>query len=285
MPLRAMRFLPPLLAVLSLAGCAVPAKPEPAPRALESVRPPTAAPSPQEPPAPPSPPAAAGFSPRVRHATLSGIHFEGVEFDARSHRLTLIDQPAGPGSRFADAAGAGRSVNGIAAVNAGFFTPEGAPLGLVVHGGKTAGSWNPSSLGSGLWLEDPAGGMAIQRREAVGRPAAGGMRELLQAGPLLVENHRPVSGLNPDKTSVRTVILWDGNQRWWIGCGSPCTLAHLGQALGGRSPAGWQVRQALNLDGGRSADLWISSQVDGGPLTRRPLWNRPVRNFLALSAR
>jgi hypothetical protein len=41
----------------------------------------------------------------------------------------------------------------------------------------------------------------------------------------------------------------------------------------------------LNLDGGRSSDLWISSAVQGGPLRERPLWNKPVRNFLVLIPR
>jgi len=41
----------------------------------------------------------------------------------------------------------------------------------------------------------------------------------------------------------------------------------------------------MNLDGGRSSDLWISSRVSGGPLTSRPPWNRPVRNFLILVPR
>ena len=279
-----MRFLLPLLAVLPLAGCALPAKPKPAARPLENSTPPAATVAVTEPPPAPSPPATAEFTPRIRSATITGIDFEGVEFDARSHRLTVVDQPLGPGSEFSDASGAGRSVKGIAGVNAGFFTPEGAPLGLVVHGGRVSGSWNPSSLGSGVWLQDSSGSMAIRRREAVGRSAATGMRELLQAGPLLVENSRSVSGLDPHKSSIRTLILWDGGQRWWIGRAAACSLAGLGQALVSGSPTGWPIRQALNLDGGRSADLWISGTVSGGPLTRRPPWNRPVRNFLVITA-
>jgi hypothetical protein len=99
---------------------------------------------------------------------------------------------------------------------------------------------------------------------------------------MLVENHRAVSGLDTAKTSARTVILWDGGSRWWIGCSSPATLAQTAHALATAAVPGWQVRHALNLDGGRSSDLWISPQVSGGPLTQRPPWNRPVRNFLVL---
>jgi len=102
---------------------------------------------------------------------------------------------------------------------------------------------------------------------------------------MLVENGRPVSGLNADKPAIRVFLLWDGGSRWWLGRSSLCTLAELGSALGKGSPAGWDARHALNLDGGRSADLWISENVSGGPLNFRSLFNRPVRNFLVLVPR
>ena len=221
--------------------------------------------------------------PRLTTRDISGITFEGVAFDSRSHRLVAVDQVAGPGSRFQDSSAAAASRRGIAAVNAGFFTPEGSPLGLVVSAGNVAGTWNTtSSLGSGVWYENAMGEMAISRREKIGSSAAASMRELIQAGPLLVENSHPISGLEAAKTSARMFILWDGGTRWWIGRTSPCTLAALASAISNGQPAGWIVRHALNLDGGRSADLWISSSVPGGPVTRRTPWNRPVRNFLVL---
>ena len=233
-----------------------------------------------------APPAAPPASPRATNGEFSGVVFEGVAFDSRSHRLIVADQAGGPGSRFVDAAAAASARDGLAAVNAGFFTPAGDPLGLVVAGGKPAGSWNSaSSLGSGLWYESTAGDAAISRRESLGRTRAATMRELLQAGPMLVENGRSVPGLESEKISVRTVILWDGGHRWWIGRASACTLAELGKTLASHRPGGWPVRHALNLDGGRSADLWISAAIPGGPVTRRPAWNRPVRNFLILVPR
>ncbi|RYD31358.1 MAG: hypothetical protein EOP87_14870 [Verrucomicrobiaceae bacterium] len=220
--------------------------------------------------------------PRVTSRDISGITFEGVAFDSRTHRLRVVDQAGSPGSRFTDSASAGRSVGGIAAVNAGFFTPEGAPLGLLVSSGKVSGSWNGSSLGSGVWYENTSGGAGISRREKLGRSGAAAMRESLQAGPMLVENGRAVGGLDRAKASVRMMILWDGGSRWWIGRGSTSTLAELSTALSSGGPAGWPVRHALNLDGGRSSDLWISEAVSGGPMVRRAPWNRPVRNFLVL---
>lgn len=233
-------------------------------------------------PAPAAPPAPA----RIANQQISGISFEGISFDSRSHRLVVVDQENGPGSRFPDAAAAARSRNGMAAINAGFFTPEGDPLGLVVSGAQSAGAWNSaSSLGSGVWHETVAGKPGIARRENLGRSGAANALELIQAGPLLVENSRITAGLESTKSSVRTLILWDGGTRWWVGRGSPSTLAALGQAIASGSPPGWKVRHALNLDGGRSSDLWVSGAVPSGPLIRRSPWNRPVRNFLVLTAK
>jgi len=272
-----MRFAILSWGVLLVVSCAPVREPEPRPAAVEravSVETPVPASKPEITVHPPQPP-------RTTGGNFSGITFEGVSFDTRSHRLVVIDQAGGPGSRFADAAAAARSVGGIAAVNGGFFTPEGAPLGWVIAAGKRSGAWNSaSSLGSGVWHD--SGSSAISRREKLGRTGAGGMRELLQAGPMLVENGRAVFGLDSVKSSARTMILWDGGKRWWIGRSTHASLAQSSAALAGAPVPGWPVRHALNLDGGRSSELWVAPSVSGGPLTRRPPWNRPVRNFLVL---
>jgi hypothetical protein len=275
-----MRFLVLAIISLSLTSC-YQAKPLP-----EPVRKPPSAPI-NTTPAPilaiPSPPQVA---PRFTSREIAGITFEGVTFDSRSARLIVADQPNGPGSQFIDAAAAASAHNGIAAINAGFFTPEGTPLGLVVSSSKMTGSWNnASSLGSGVWHESPSGNPAITRRENLGRARAAAAQELIQAGPLLVENGRAVGGLEATKSSIRTLIVSDGASRWWIGRSSPCTLAALSQALTTAQPAGWPIQQALNLDGGRSSDLWVSEAISGGPIVRRAPWNRPVRNFLVLKKR
>jgi hypothetical protein len=272
-----MRFLIPALFALLLASCVSKQPVPPAAIPVTLAATPISAPPPAAVVSEPAAPA------KAASGGISGITFTGVTFDSRAYRLVVVDQPDGPGSMFADAAAAARARDGVAAINAGFFTPEGAPLGLVMASGKISGSWNSaSSLGSGVWHAGASGAPRISRRENLGRAAATGMRELIQAGPLLVENGRAVSGLESSKSSARSVILWDGGTRWWIGCSTPCTLDALAQALAEGQPAGWPVRQALNLDGGRSADLWVSSSVSGGPISQRPPWNRPVRNFLVL---
>lgn len=232
------------------------------------------------------PPETPPLKPELTTVEISGITFEGVSFDTKIHRLTVVDQASGPGTEFADAAAVARAHGALAAANAGFFTPEGEPLGLVVSHGKSTGAWNAaSSLGSGAWREDTAGNVTISRRENLGRATARQSRQLIQAGPMLRENGRSIGGLERQKISVRMLVLSDGGSRWWIGRSTPCSLAALGDALSTGNPAGWPVRDALNLDGGRSADLWVSSAISGGPLVRRSPWNRPVRNFLILIPR
>lgn len=285
-----MRRLFCLLACLAVSACFPVSPPAPGPRVaartqLHHLAPPSALPPPAAVKvAPPQRPAIPVAPPQLTSCEMAGIRFEGVAFDARSHRLIVADQPAGPGTRWPDAATAASAHGGLAAINAGFFTPTGQPLGKLVAAGTPAGSWNrASSLGSGVWLESPSGTSAIFRRESV--PASVAAQELVQAGPMLVENRQVVAGLEATKSSVRSVILWDGGTRWWIGHASPCTLAALARALVAGGPAAWSPRVALNLDGGRSADLCITAAIPGGPVTRRALWNKPVRNFLVLVSR
>ena len=223
-------------------------------------------------------------APYIVRKTIYSIDFEGVGFDARSHRLLVVDQLNGPGSAFNTARDLATSHSALVAINAGFFTPEGNPLGLVITNGRSFGTWNSaSSLGSGIFAESSSGELSISRRGSAS--AFQSARELIQAGPLLIENGISIGGLDTEKTAVRSIILTDGGTRWWIGRTSLCTLSALGAALAAHSPAPWPIRQALNLDGGRSTDLFVSMKIPGGPLERRGILNRPVRNFLILRPR
>lgn len=223
-------------------------------------------------------------SPRISRKIINGIQFEGVSFDSRTHRLVVVDQPGGPGSTYPTSASVAKAKNSLLAINAGFFTPEGKPLGLVISGGKTTGDWNSSSsLGNGVFRETSVGTLSITRRKT--RSSVASSMELIQSGPLLLENGQSISGLSSTKSAVRSIILSDGSSRWWIGRTSSCTLSSLGKALSVNSPTSWKIDDALNLDGGRSTDLYISSRIKGGPITRRSFFNRPVRNFLVLKPR
>lgn len=219
-------------------------------------------------------------APRCVTTTVGGIAMQCVSFDSRTHFMRVLDQPNGPGTQWTHVQAAAESVSGLAAINAGFFTPQGKPLGVVIANGKKAGSNNPSSLGAGVWYE-AHGKTAIIRRERCNFNAP----HLMQAGPFLAEKSSAVKGLDAAKTSARSFIAWDGGTMWMIARTAPCSLSQLANAIAGASPAGFPIQTALNLDGGRSAEMFVSDQVEGGGLFNRPIWNNPVRNFLILQKR
>ena len=225
-------------------------------------------------------------APQLVSRSLTDFNLEGVTFDSRTHRLRVIDQSGGPGTTFTDASHAGSFHHALAAINAGFFTPEGEPLGLLVSNGKTAGSWNlATSIGSAVWHESNSGNSNISRRHETQPSLIKLTREALQSGPMLVDRGQAVGGLESDKISARSFIAWDGGTRWFIGRTSPCPLSALADTLASGKHCGWKIHRAMNLDGGRSSALWISSRINGGPLHSCPPWNKQVRNFLILVPR
>jgi uncharacterized protein YigE (DUF2233 family) len=219
-------------------------------------------------------------TPRYSSVTIKGIQIEYVEFDSRGYFLRVLDQENGPGSLWQDAEQAAKSVNGLAAINAGFFTPDGRPLGIVIADGKKSGFNNSSSLGSGIWFESQ-GSSSIIRRAKTNFKA----QQLIQAGPFLVENAKMVSGLDNDKISARSFVASDGGQNWLIARAAPCSLQKLSQILSSTKLSGITIKSALNFDGGRSAEIYVSSEIKRDGLLNRPIWNNLVRNYVVLQKR
>lgn len=227
---------------------------------------------------PPEEPTRDLFEPHFCRLSLAGIRIEAIVYDSRSHELLLADQPGGPGSIWPNSKAAGTAHQGLAAINAGFFSATGAPLGLVVSEAGQAGSINrSSSLGSGFYTQSPTRTPQLIRREHYR-----GASLAVQSGPFIIESGRTVSGLSDKAATARTFIATDGRSGWILARSGPCSLKQLASALQGSSILGVGVLNALNLDGGRSSEIWVSEQIQGGPAYIRPLWNKPVRNFLIL---
>jgi uncharacterized protein YigE (DUF2233 family) len=220
---------------------------------------------------------------KLHQINHEGIQFNLITFDTRNQQLVVADQPNGPGSIWADAAAAAKAHNGIAAITGGFFTPEGKPLGIVISNGNKLGSFNASSLGSGLFFHTPIGAR-IARKSAWDTLKKSPPAHLLQSGPMLLENSKPITGLSNKNSRPRSFIATDGKNHWCIGHADSCSLSQLSEALASIKTSEFRPSTALNLDGGRSSDLWVSSSINGGPNEIRPFWNKPVRNFLVLKS-
>ncbi|NIP92533.1 MAG: phosphodiester glycosidase family protein, partial [Akkermansiaceae bacterium] len=189
----------------------------------------------------------------------------------------------GPETEWQSARAAAQQHDAVAAINAAFFTPEGQPLGLVIENGVRFGAWNrASSLTSGV-LVVGRGRPRLLRRE--GWPLSSEAEQLVQAGPLLLENAGAVPGLSTNPARPRSFLAWDNRHHWAIGFTRSATLAELASALASQPVPGTRFSTALNLDGGRSSDLWVSSTIKGGPVSTRRFWNNPVRNYVLIRKR
>lgn len=203
------------------------------------------------------------------------IRIEGFSFDDRQHSFRVVDEGGLAAQRHGGLDPAMRWAGAVAGINGGFFSPEGAPLGLMVADGKATGRLARGSLTSGIVFRGERGLILwrVAEYEGKGAPAP---RQLLQAGPFLVDAGTRVAGLEATKSRVRSLVAHDGQHGWVIATTGSCTLAGLADALArARELDGIKLQRALNLDGGSSTGLWIE-----GKTVRRP-WSK-VRNYLAV---
>jgi len=214
---------------------------------------------------------------RARTIERWGTELTLVSFDRRNYRLVVADQPSGPGSRYEDAEDAGDGH--LASINGGFFTPDGSPLGLVVTDGNRRGGVNRASfLGTGFFLGPKA--KLLGRTDYLASPPS--HQEVLQSGPRLVWSGETPTGLSNRDERPRSFLLWDGKEHFALGYADSASLKGLSILLQSQPISGFKIAYALNLDGGRSCDFWISSSVNGGGFTRSSFLKKDVRNYLVL---
>lgn len=202
------------------------------------------------------------------------IRFSTVIVSSKHYRFQVIDNPARSGWNLSTAA---REAGAAAAVNGGYFTGEFRPVGLLVAEGKTVQSLQRAKLLSGIFSVRK-GTPSLQRTENY----PGGAEEAIQCGPYLVNDAKPVAGLNDTRSARRTIIAEDGKGRWALMVTTHVTLADAARLLvlpgffGSFRPV-----RALNLDGGSSTGLWVD-------LPSRPFYLPPftaVRDYLAIIPR
>ena len=213
---------------------------------------------------------------KVNSASLNGTTFTAVTFDRRNYFLKVIDQKEGPGTEFTGAEFAGQG--SLAAINGGFFNPDGSPLGLVITDGQSRGAFNSHSfLGTGIIDGENT---ILSHRKSYQKSS-----ELVQSGPRLVWDQERLTGLSKSKERPRSFVIWDGNNHFGIGHADRATLQGLANNLQAQPFEGFHIKYAINLDGGTSCDLWVSNQIPGGGFNKSSLFRKKARNYLALRKR
>lgn len=276
---------PLLLFCLFLASCAHPPTPSLDPEPVQ--------PAPQ--PFQPTPETTTSWrtlseevTPLTHHASWLRLRVRGsegeveisvVRFDSSSCTLRVIDQPQS--WSFTDLlSDSMRSVKAIAGVNGGYFHPDFTPLGLMIADGKRQGQFTRSGLVSGMIRVRGGEPALIWNSESAD---TSGVSDLLQAGPRLVDDGLPISGLNATKLAARSFIATNGHSGWLIGTVHSSTLRGLAELL--VTPgliSGLQIERALNLDGGRSTAFYV--RTADGRENGAPGWST-VRNYLAVVPR
>lgn len=193
-------------------------------------------------------------------------------FSRRNATLRVIDQPASD-RRLAEVMTGEKF---LAGVNGGYFDPEGAPVGLLISGGKTIAPFRKARLLSGV-LAVREGSVEIFRPSEFPRKRA--WREAVQCGPFLLDRGKPVAGLEDTRSARRTFVFTTKDGRAAIGYCSPVTLAGLGQILAALAPL--PVTRALNLDGGSSSAFWCRTNAETISISEYKL----VRDFIAIVPR
>ena len=192
----------------------------------------------------------------------------GVVFSSRTFALRVVANPGGAALGLDEAV---REAGGLAGINASYFDENTRPLGLVWVGGREVqGPRSGSRLLSGV-VASGSNGLDLFR---VAELRLDGVLDAIQAGPFLIDQSRPVAGLNADKAARRTVVATDGRRNWAILTLSACTLADASQILHEtRLFDGRPVRRALNLDGGGSTGIFVQGDARE--------WNFPPRSRVA----
>lgn len=159
-------------------------------------------------------------------------------------------------------------------VNAGFFTPEFRPTGLLVSEGRVLHPFvdHGGAAGTGVLVWKADGAIELYTRAAFVLEDPEAIRVALQAGPRLIEPDGAPGIRSDDRISAnRTVVGRDRAGRFVI------VVAHAAGAS--RSgPSLWEMMQLIGPDGlgAHRAELALEAalNLDGGPSTG--LYLRPA---------
>lgn len=196
---------------------------------------------------------------QVSPAEYGGESLHQVRIDLTRFRLGLLYAPdyGCPGltsGGFASRSGA------VVVINSAYFDDDWQPMGYLSDGlRKLVTKVAPGNTLTGFFLLNKRGPSVISREQFV--PGAGDPSLVIQAGPRLIVDKKPVSGIVDDRRRRRVGVGIDTQGRLVLfasGIGWGLTLEECQKVLlsppaqGGIDPVA-----VLNLDGGRSTQMSV----------------------------
>ena len=193
-------------------------------------------------------------------------------FSARSCAFRAIDNPDGQGL-----AATMKREQCACGVNGGYFDAEFKPIGLRIAYARILSPVRRARLITGILLQSDRG-INIVRVGEFSRKQRG--VAAIQAGPFLVEQSKPIRGLNNSQLARRTFSGTGSDDRGLLGVCSDVSLAQLANILATAPIAGdFKLRRAMNLDGGSSSAFWFARE--NGSAFSIPE-QKPVRDFVGI---
>jgi len=205
--------------------------------------------------------------------TSEDVTIDLALFSTKSCTLRVIDQSTPPRSDLADVMKQERC---LAGVNGGYFSPDYAPIGLVIVDGRTIAPLRRARLLTGVLTASSRGLRTIRIREFLGQPKP---NAAVQCGPFLVDLGLPVRGLEEMREARRTFAAVAKSDRAALGVCSEISLAKLAEILASIQVADdFKISCALNLDGGSSSAFWFARESGVFSIPEQ----KTVRDFVAI---
>ena len=148
-------------------------------------------------------------------------------------------------------------------MNAGYFTPEYRPTGLLVSGGKILSAFVSSGgpAGSGVLVVND-GQVQLLRREDVGARPFKGTDFAVQAGPRLIESDG-APGIRSDDGQHANRSFIGADTRGWLVLG----VVHRADGGMGGGPSLFELQRLLLQLDDEDRGLAFALNLDGGPST------------------
>lgn len=157
----------------------------------------------------------------------------------------------------------------VLVINGSFFDEHGKPLGLVISRGITHNRLHQGGKTLTGIFQVTRAGISINSRDGY---EAKSVIEAIQAGPRLIANDYPISGIqNKLAISRRSGVCLDSKGRLLLFCVSSglsgISLPDLQRVL-----MKINCKDALNFDGGGSSQLYLSPRLPGAALDLEELF-------------